>query len=307
VPRDLIRRVLLHVGGSRYREVVRRLRACHHLGDDSTVERDGIPPWMLSTMRWTAAIVGLVLLVSFTTPRVIGHLQQSISLNAATTDDDLPDAEDADTEPDAVVEDVVLAGTDVATRNGTVEGGTAPAITLAGDGFEQMIIGFDAIPQDTACLIEVTLEAFMAETTGAEVHVLPGILQDISALEEGQALQSNAVIENSAPSRAYASEGTSGWLRWDVTSEYRLAARSARQGASVVLVLRHFEDDEEAGAITVFGTTDHPEDWAPRLRWSAVSGPDGAGCEGLGGGASDGQGDLLEGEVAEDEEGAEEE
>lgn len=261
---------------------------------------------MLSTLRWTVALVALVLLVSFTTPRVIDQLQQSVSLNAANGGDDLPDAEEADTEPAEVVEGVVLASTDLATRNSTVQGTTAGSILLAPDAAEHLVIGFDPIPQDTACLMEVVLEAFMVETTDTRVHAYPGVLLDISALEDGQAFPPNAIIEDSAPAFAVATAGTSGWLRWDVTDAYRLAARSATEGARVVLALTHPEPEDGQAARTVFGTTDHAEDWSPRLEWSAVSGPDGAGCEGLGGGASDGQGDLLEGEVADDEDVPEE-
>lgn len=255
---------------------------------------DGFPPWMLSTMKWSGAVLALLLLVSYAVPRAIGQLQQSISFSAGIEEDDLPDAEAADTEPQEVLEGQVEAVTDFASANGTVQGIAAPLIEI-GDGADQIIIGFDAIGQDTACLLDVFLEVFMVDSTDTELLVLPGALLDATAVEDGQALTANAIIEDSAPARAVATAGTSGWLRWDVSSQYRLAARSANPGAPVVLAVRHPDEGDEVERTTTFGTTDNQqENWSPRLRWSAVGG-----CEGTGRAAPDAPTDPLEAEADE--------
>jgi hypothetical protein len=251
---------------------------------------------MLSTLKWSGAVLALLMLVTYAVPRAIEQLQQSVSFSAGINDDDLPDAEGADTEPEQVIEGVVAATTDFATRNGTVEGRASGVIEIGSDAAEQMIVGFDAIAQDTACLLDVFLEVFLVESTDAELLVLPGTLLDARTFEDGQPLPANAVISDSAPAIAAAAEGTAGWLRWDVSAPYRLAARSANTGAPVVLAISHAEVPPGVALATTLGTTDSEDELDPRLVWSAVGG-----CEGTGRANPDAPIDPLEGEVAEDE------
>lgn len=265
---------------------------------------DAIPAWAISIARWLGAFLALLLLVNFAVPRAWQELQGAVAFNAGLDDeDDLPSTEEADTEPAALDEGEVEAQSDVAARNGTVTGRTAATVTLGPGASDLLAIGFEAIPADTACLTEVTLEALLLDAS-ADVQVLarPATLRDITALEDGQALPVDALIEGAPPAVAIAGEGTAGWLRWNVTDAYTLAARSARPEALVVLALTPRED-EEADAEVSFATTDNDDDFSARLTWAAV-----ADCSDVGTGTVEVPDPLIEQEatgVTEDPEDAE--
>jgi hypothetical protein len=260
------------------------------------VTRGGIPEWAISVVRWTGAVVALVLLVSFAVPRAWEELQGAVALNTGMDDDELPTADEADTQPAALEEGQLVAQSDLATRNGTVSGRTDQVLTVGSGAAEQILIGFEAVPADTACLTNVTLEALLLDASAdTEVHVRPATLIDITALENGQALPVDALIEGGPPAVAVAAAGSSGWLRWSATDAYTLAARSAGPESLVVLSISTPEaDEDEAGDATVaFATTDNPDDFSARLSWSAV-----AGCSDVGTGTAEAPDPLLEQEAS---------
>jgi hypothetical protein len=221
-------------------------------------------------MKWTAAVLGFVLLINYAVPRAWEDLRGAVILSTGDDDDGgLPEADAAATEPTNVIEGEVRSVTDLATRNGTIIGRYAEAIAIGGEGAEQILIGFERVPADPACLTEVTLEAHIAETTDAELFVRPAALAEIAELEDGQALPPDAIIEGATPAPARATAGSAGWLRWNVTGPYTLSHRSARGDAPVVLSIAP-HDDGDPNRSTVIGTTDGPEELRARLLWTAV-------------------------------------
>jgi hypothetical protein len=231
------------------------------------MDGQGMPAWAVSVLKWSAALLALVLLVVFAVPRLIDEVQGAVSLSTGEEEDLLPSADPADTEPESLEEGEVVAVSDLGVSRGTIVGRAAATIELGGAA-DEILVAFDAIPADTACLTEVVLEAYLVETTGTDVLLLPAAT-DLPGLEDGQALPPDAIISGRDPVPAVAGEGTAGWLRWDATGPYTLAARSAGETLPVVLALT---TPEEGIGTATFGTTDSPEEWSPRLIWAAVEG-----------------------------------
>jgi hypothetical protein len=262
----------------------------------SAVDRRGLPGWVVSTLKWTTAIVALVVLVNIAAPLAYEQLIGSVTFQSAGgdgNDDDLPEVEE-EAVPAALDTGEILATSDLAARNGTIQSRLAETIELGANGAEELLIGFEAVPVDTACLTEVTLQVYLVETTDAEIFVFPAVLEEIASLENGQALPPSALIEGSPPAPALATEGSSGFLRWDVTQIYTLAARSAPDGALVVLALTAGEQPADDRA-SIFATTDNDGELSPRLTWSAVQA-----CSAVGTGSGvDAPDPLLEQEGSE--------
>jgi hypothetical protein len=231
-------------------------------------QTEGLPPWAISALKWAGAILALLLIVNYAAPRAWQEIRTAIVIDSGD-DDELPEADAAATEPTSVEEGEVTAVVDLATRNGTITGRSAETIALGGEGAEQLLIGFDRVPADPACLTEVFLEVYLVESTQTELFVRPAALAEIAELEDGQGLPPDAVIEGSTPSVAVAAQGSSGWLRWDVLGPYTLSHRSASSEAPVVLSLAGPEDGNPERS-SVFATTDGAADTVARLRWAAV-------------------------------------
>lgn len=235
-------------------------------------EGQGLPPWAVSALKWAGALLALLLLFNYAVPKAWDQLQGAVSVDTGDDDegDDLPAADAASTEPDALEEGEIIASTDIATRNGTIRGRTAEMITLGADEAEQLLLGFEPVPSDPACLTQVLLEVLLQESASdTALLVRPATLSNIAELEDGQALPPDAVIEGSTPARAQAAGGSAGWLRWDITGPYLLSHRTAPPEGPIVLSVSHPEDDDPERAV-VLATTDGPEETHARLHWTAV-------------------------------------
>jgi hypothetical protein len=239
------------------------------MGRVSVERTDSIPPWAVTALKWAAAVLAFIVLVNYAVPRVWTELQGAIVLDTGDDDDDLPEVDAAATEATAIEEGQVVAVSDLATANGTITGRTAETVAIGFEGADQLLIGFDRVPADPACLTEVTLEVFLADSSGAELVVRPGVLPEITELEDGQALPPSAIIEGSTSGSAIAAAETSGWLRWGVLGPYTLADRSASSDSLVVLSIAPHADADAGGSATL-ATTDGPEETYARLTWTAV-------------------------------------
>jgi hypothetical protein len=255
------------------------------------VDGRGIPGWVLGVLRWGGALIALVLLVTFAVPRAWEQLRTAVTLDTGESRSALPAVDDIETEPERTEEGTLVAVSDLATRNGTIQSRLAETILVGTEGADQILIGFEPVPSDAACIREAILEVFLVESEGVEIQARPAMLTDIRALEDGQALPPDAVIEGVAPALAFAAAGTSGWLRWDVRDAYILAHRSAPDDGLVVLSVAPTAGEEVTPG-AVFGTTDNPEDWSARLSWQIVGG-----CDELGTGSVAGDDDLPPGDA----------
>jgi hypothetical protein len=261
--------------------------------DGGRVGAQRLPDWVVSVLKWTLAVVAIVLIANYAAPRAWTELRGAVAFDMGGSDDDLPEADPADTQPREVTEGEILASADVAVSRGAIIGTTAQSVMLGMESTEQMLVGFEPVPADPACITEVILEAFLVESTDHDVYVRPAALADLGTVEDGQGLPADAIIEGTTPSSASATGGTSGWLRWDVSGPYTLAHRTAAEGAPVVLSIA--VPGEDPARWSVLGTTESDQDWTPRLRWKAVTGP----CEvGQGEGVSDPD-PLIEEEAAD--------
>jgi hypothetical protein len=227
-----------------------------------------------TALKWTVAVVGLVLIVVFAVPRAISELQQAIVLDTGDDPDELPDIDPGSTEPPAIETGLVTAIADLADRNGTIQQVATETIALGTDAGSQMLVAFPPVPADTACLTEVLLEVLLLEATPTDILVRPARLRDVDALTVGGALPGDVVIGGTEPAAAV-TDGSSGWLRWNVTGQYTLAARESIGDAVVLSIVLPDAEDEER-EITL-GSVVAGEDSAARLTWSAVEG-----CTGVG-------------------------
>jgi hypothetical protein len=230
-----------------------------------------------SALKWTAAVVVLVLIVMFAAPRAIDELRQAIQLDTGDDPDELPEVAPESTEPPAIESGQVIADADLADRNGTIEQVSTETITLGTDAGSQMLVGFTPVPADTACLTEVILEALLLEATPTEILVRPAQVRNVEALTPGGAMPGDTIIGGTEPAIAL-TDGSTGWLQWNVTGQYTLAAREATGDLVMLSIVLPPSDAEEDEREIVLGSAEGGEESAARLRWSAVEG-----CTGIGG------------------------
>lgn len=232
-----------------------------------------MPEWALSIAKWTAAVVVLVLVVGYTAPRAIDELRSSVSLEQTADDEDeeLPEADPEETDPQSVISDEQIAVLDLSERNGTVQQVATETIVLGPEGGQQMLIGFEHIPADTACLLEVRLAVVVLEGAPARIHVHPAQLLDPHDLTDGAGLAADTIIDGAEPAAAI-SDGSAGTLLWDVTDIYTLASREAP--GDVVMLSMTPQLEEESEFLMVLGAVEGAPESVAKLLWSAVEGCD---------------------------------
>lgn len=229
-----------------------------------------MPNWARSILKWTAAVVALLLVVSYTVPRIVSELRSAVELEQGEDEDLLPEEESE--EPRAIQRGEEPAVLDLSERNGTVQQVATEHITVGEAGGEQLFAGFHHIPADTACLLEVLLDVAVLEVTAGELYARPAQLRDPLGLTDGAPLPPDVIIEGVEPAIAV-SDGNAGVLVWDVTDVYTLASREAPADVVMLSVSPQLED--ETGYHLLVAATEGGEENAPRLRWRAVEG-----CEG---------------------------
>lgn len=232
-----------------------------------------MPGWVAAIAKWGVAAAVAVTAVTLLWPLAVEQFSDSLAIGSG--DDDLPEVEAA-MGPPALEAGRSEARTHVTASLGTVEAVSGEHVHVGPGGSEELLVGFEPLPADPACLAGVALEMFVLASTETEVEVLPARLRDLGEFAGGQALPANHTLGRDSPSVAF-TDPDGGWLRWDVTGAYALAARESASDAPVPLSVR-LPDDAAADDIVDFATLDDPEGRVPRLRWAAV-----AGCEEPGG------------------------
>ena len=228
-----------------------------------------MPGWAWTTLKWVLALSGMLLVVVIAVPMAVNELSQAISFDDGDDADGViqpspePDEDDLET-TGGEARSVAMAGV----RDGVVHTTDTATLTLSPAGAAEVLVAFDALPADPACLLRVELEMQLVESGETEVHIRPARVADLRALAQGEPLPADAAVDGGAPGRAFTS-GAPGRLRWHATTAYSIAAREAEADADVVLsvYLPNGADVE-----TTFATGLEQEEHTASLIWTAVEG-----------------------------------
>lgn len=237
-----------------------------------------MPSWGWTIVKWTVAIVALGVVVYLSAPLAIEQAQDAIRFGGEDDDPLLDPIETAepDPSPDQETEEgSAQALAAVAARGGIVDDPDAVEVTIGPGAYDELLIAFEPLPADPACLTGVVLEVQLLESTETSVHVQPARVSDLASLGPGDSLPGNWQVPDTEPSRAFTT-GAPGGLRWDVLEVYSLAAREAEPGANVVLSVTTPDGDPDRA--TTFATGAELEDRLPLVEWVALEGCDGVGA-----------------------------
>lgn len=233
-----------------------------------------MPDWAVSTLKWVLTLLALALVVAVAVPRAWQELRGAVAIDFGSDVDAGPTETAPAASPPPLEAGEERAVVDLAVREDTVVASEVPILELSADAADQMIMGFPVLPTDTACLTSVTLEVWLHESTPTRVLVRPAQLADPDTYEDGDTLPADTIITGTEHAPAV-TDGSPGWLRWNITGVYALAARSAADGQPAVLSLIHPPDADEAERDerrSVFGRVGADGDVAPRLSWAAIQG-----------------------------------
>lgn len=223
-----------------------------------------MPGWLASTLRWAIAVAVAMGLFLALGPLVLEQIRDAVGVDRS--EEELPETDPA-VGPPPLEAGRVQAVANVGVSRGTVESLSSPTVTVGPRGVETLLIGFESVPTDPACLSGVALEIFLHEGVETSVHALPARVDNLRDLTAGEPLPANYLLDRTDPGTAYTT-GAGGWLRFQVRGPYQLAARAAPEDAPVALAIR-LPNDTDADDGVAFSTL---EDRPARLRWAAVEG-----------------------------------
>lgn len=221
--------------------------------------------WLTATLRWTIALGVAVAAFVVLGPLVIDDLGDAVGFGSG---EELPELEQ-EVGPPALRAGRAEATVDAGVSLGTIETLEGPLVSVGGPGVDTLLLGFEPLPADPACLVGVALEISLHKGVETSVHVLPARVDDLGALTDGHPLAADYLLTRTSPSKAHTT-GAPGWLRFQVLGAYQLAARAAAPGSPAVLAVR-LPPDADSDTLVTFATTDHRP---ARLRWAAVEGCD---------------------------------
>lgn len=255
-----------------------------------------MPSWGWTIVKWTVAVAVMAVVVYLSAPLAMDQARDAIRFGGED-DDPLLDPIETDgpeESPDQETEEgSARALTAVGARGGIVDDPDAVEVTVGPGAFDELLIAFEPLPADPACLTGVVLEAQLVESTETSVYVQPARVSDLAALGPGDSLPGNWQVPETEPSRAFTS-GAPGGLRWDVQEAYSLAAREAEPGADVVLSVTTPDGDPDRA--TTFATGAELEERLPFIEWAALEG-----CNGVGAPPGEGDAEGAEGGDGEEE------
>lgn len=232
-----------------------------------------MPSWALTVVRWTAAVVGMVLVVVVAVPMAIDQLQQAVVVG-----DDEEEATDTRPAGPPPVDTGVEAAVAVAgVRNAVLREIGDDVILLSPDASDEMLMAFPILPPDPACLTSVGLEVGLVESVETDLFVRPASVSALPERENGESLPPDAFVDITTPAGAFTS-GAPGRLQWDVTDAYALAVRSSADGETVALRVG-VPPDEDPERFTALHSGANVEEQRPTLAWTAVAGCDELGVE----------------------------
>lgn len=223
-----------------------------------------MPGWLTATLRWIIAIgvaVGLFLLLG---PVVVEEVRDAVGVDRG--EEELPETKPA-VGPPPLKAGRVEAIANVGVSVGVAEQLSTRTVTVGPRGVDTLLLGFEPVPTDPACLSGVALEVFLHEGVETPVHAFPARIDDLRELTDGEPLPANYLLDRTDPGAAYTT-GVGGWLRFKVRGPYQLAARAAADDAPVVLAIRLPKSAESDAGVVLSTIEDRPA----RLRWAAVEG-----------------------------------
>lgn len=223
-----------------------------------------MPGWLAATLRWVIAIAVAVGLFVTLGPLVVDQVGDAVGIGRG--EEELPEIETA-VGPPPLEAGRVEAVANAAVSLGTVRQLSTRTVNVGPGGLETLLLGFEPVPSDPACLSGVALEVFLHDGVETSVHALPARVDDLRELDDGEPLPANYLLDRTDPGTAYTT-GAGGWLRFQVRGAYQLAARAAAEDAPVVLAVRLPTEAEPGDSITLSTIEDRPA----RLRWAAVEG-----------------------------------
>jgi hypothetical protein len=220
-----------------------------------------MPGWLTATLRWIIALAVAAGVFVVLGPLVVEQLREAVGFDH--DEEELPEAG-----PEVGPRPLEAGRTEAVAEMGVSVGAARPldgaTVSVGSTGVETLLLGFEALPTDPACLAGVALEVHLLDGVETAVHTLPARVADLTELTPGDPLPANHLLDRTNPSSAYTT-GASGWLRFDVRSAYQLAARAA-DGDLVVLAVTIPEATD--GSVTFSTIDDRPA----RLRWAKIEG-----------------------------------
>ena len=222
-----------------------------------------MPGWPQTVLKWLAAVLGMALVVVLAVPRILDELSEAVTFGEGEENlfdgEAVPDPEDPET----------TTGRGVTTGSVRVVDSVVANVGLGTSGLtghgESVLMAFEPLPTDPACLEAVDLEVEVDEFTGEpEVMLQPAQLENFEALEQGDALAADALIEVDSPASLQLTEP--GGERWTATDAYRLAVRQSPDETVVVLALSLAPDAEG----DVMFVTSPGAETAPALSYTAL-------------------------------------
>jgi hypothetical protein len=228
-----------------------------------------MPSWAWAALKWGGVVGAMVLVLVLVPPMLLDTLSDAITFGGEEEGSFLEEELEPTPPPEPDPEHGEQQATAmVGVRAAAVQTAVAETLTLAEAGADELLVAFDPLPFDPACLIEIDLEINLVEATGqTEIHVRPARVADLAAFNEGEPLPADSAVSAGDPARALTT-GAPGGLRWNVTGPYAIAAREAEPGADVVLSV--FLPDDTDLAVTFATGVENP-DRLPRLQWTAVA------------------------------------
>lgn len=221
------------------------------------------PGWVWTTLKWTAAVAVLSFIAVGALFQAAQDLREAIMLDGEDEPEPEVDAEPAG--PPDLRSGAQQALDAAGMRGGVVEGAQAGALTIGPRAADFMLVAFEPLPYDPACLHSLTLESWVVTGTPTDVAVRPAHVPDLDELTDGALLANDVHVEEVEPALA-STDGGASWLRWDVAAVYPLALAHPTEHVAVALSL-------PAGAARsahVALSTGLDDPHRPRLAWAVM-------------------------------------
>lgn len=232
------------------------------------------------SLRWLVALAVGLLLVVVIVPMAFNAVTRSVTFggfNASSGDDEeeeaQPDGEAAGNQPavgdvpSGPVEDgSTTVHADFLVREGTVRQRSAERLSIREDG-DAIVVVVDLIDGAAECVAAVHLEMELVEADPTELYVYAADVGRVDELQDGDDLGDPRRGDDAPP--AAVTDGTPGWLRWDLTERYATWVQDG--GLSRDRPLALLVAPPEA-AMVRFASSDAVEDRRPRLKWQGAPG-----------------------------------